>query len=385
MPTALPITGRPIRIAVVGLGTISELTLPPYLERDDVVIVGLCDHDAERVARWHEVWPDALATTDLAELLTVDADVIDVLVPTPAHAEVVCTVLDAGFHVQVQKPIARNLEDADRMLAAAARTGAMLRVMEDYVFYPPIVTLRDVLASGEIGEPAGIHMKIVATGRGGWDVPMSSYRWQFEQAQDGRGMLVFDHGWHQLAVAIWLLGPVKRIFAWLGSTEIMPGIVMDAPATLVWEHTNGVRGVLDITFAPDTYFKSEYYTGDERIELTGTKGYARVNRISACGVQEPSVVVYHEGETRGYHAVADRPTDAFRASAEQTLAYLRSGEGQRVMDAPMSPTLCTTSAMALTSGTVRSVSCARVRTAAFDRIRWLSTFRSRQASSARRP
>ena len=47
---------------------------------------------------------------------------VDVLVPTPAHGEVVCRVLEAGRHVQVQKPLARSLEDADRMLAAAAAT-----------------------------------------------------------------------------------------------------------------------------------------------------------------------------------------------------------------------------------------------------------------------
>ena len=60
-------------------------------------------------------------------------------------------------------------------------------------------------------------------------------------------MMVFDHGWHQLAVAHWLFGPIRRIFGWMGATEIVPGIVMDAPSTLVWEHDNGVRAVLDIT------------------------------------------------------------------------------------------------------------------------------------------
>ena len=69
-------------------------------------------------------------------------------------------------------------------------------------------------------------------------------------------MMVFDHGWHQLAVATWLFGPIRRIFAWLGRTEIVPGIEMDAPSTLVWEHDNGVRAVLEISFAIDTYFRS---------------------------------------------------------------------------------------------------------------------------------
>jgi len=323
VPTPLPIVDRPVRLAVVGLGTISELALPPYVGDEAVEIVGLCDLDPVRVARWHAVFPDALATTDVEEVLRVDADVVDVLVPTPLHGDVVCRVLDAGFHVQVQKPIARTLEDADRMLATAARTGATLRVLEDYVFYPPLVALREVLESGEIGEPAGLHMKIVATGRGGWDVPMSSYVWQFEQARDGRGMLVFDHGWHQLAIAMWLLGPIERIFGWLGETEIVPGIVMDAPSTLVWQHASGVRAVLDITFAPDTFFHSDHYTGDERVELTGTKGFVRCNRISAYGIQEPSLVVYRDGETRARHALPDRLPDSFAASAAHGLAHFR--------------------------------------------------------------
>jgi predicted dehydrogenase len=325
MPTPLPIGDRPVRIAVVGLGTISELALPAYARRTDVEIVGLCDLDEARVARWREVFPAARAAAGLDDLLGTEADVVDVLVPTPAHADVVCRVLEAGYHVQVQKPIARSLDDADRMLETAERAGAWLRVLEDYVFYPPLVALRDVLLSGEIGDPAGLHMKIVATGRGGWDVPMSSYEWQFEQARDGRGMLVFDHGWHQLAVATWLLGPVRRIFGWLGATEIVPGILMDAPSTLVWEHANGVRAVLDITFAPDTFFRSEYYGGDERVEVTGTRGYARCNRISAAGVQEPSVVVYRDGESRSLHALDDRPPDAFDATARAGIDFLRHG------------------------------------------------------------
>jgi predicted dehydrogenase len=333
VPTPLPITGRPVRIAVVGLGTVSELVLPPYVGRDDVEIVGLCDPDPARRERWGAVWPDAGQFATFADMHPIDADVVDVLVPTPLHADVVCEVLDAGYHVQVQKPLARTLADADRMLDRAAKHGAVLRVLEDYLFFPPIATLKDVLESGDIGAPAGLHMKIVATGRGGWDVPMSSFQWIFEQAQkDGMGLLVFDHGWHQLAVAMWLLGDVRRIFAWIGETEIVPGIVMDAPATIVWEHTNDVRGVLEITFAPDTYFRSEYYTGDERVELTGTKGSVRCNRISAFGVQEPSVEVYCEGEVRGFHALDDTPPVGFERSTQHAVEHFTGTTDSLLLD-----------------------------------------------------
>jgi predicted dehydrogenase len=348
-PTPLPITDRPVRLAVVGLGQISELVLPTYLHRDDVEIVGLCDRDPAKVARWAEDLPDATGTTDLDALLALDADVVDVLVPTPAHGEVVCRVFEAGRHVQVQKPLARSLEDADRMLAAAAASGAALRVMEDYLFFPPIVALRDLVAAGEIGEPTSVHMKIVANGLGGWEVPASSYEWQFEQALDGRGMLVFDHGWHQLAVAHWLFGPVRRVLGWVGATEIVPGIVMDAPSTLVWEHHNGVRAVLDISFAPDMYLKSDHYTGDERIEVTGRAGYARCNRISAHGIQEPSVVLYRDGVLRGFHAIDDHPMDAFGGSTDHVLAWFRGERSELVMDGARSREVLVTLLAALES------------------------------------
>jgi predicted dehydrogenase len=332
MPTPLPVPAdRPLRIAVVGLGQIAELVLPTYLERDDVAIVGLCDRDDAQLQRWRPECPDARATTSLDELLTVDADVVDVLVPTPAHAEVVERVFAAGYHVQVQKPLARDLDGARRMLTAREAAGATLRVLEDYLFFPPLVKMRDLLAAGEIGDPVAVHMKIVATGRGGWELPERSLRWQFEQMLDGRGMMVFDHGWHQLAVASWLFGPIRRIFAWLGETEIVPGIVMDAPSTLVWEHENGVRAVLEISFAIDMYFRSSHYTGDERIEVTGTRGYVRTNRISAQGVQEPAVVLYRDGVTSEFHDLDDRPPDAFRASTAHALAWYRGEVVEPIM------------------------------------------------------
>jgi predicted dehydrogenase len=101
---------------------------------------------------------------------------------------------------------------------------------------------------------------------------------------------------------------------------------MDAPSTIVWEHTNGVRAVLDISFALDMYFRSSHYTGDERIEVTGRRGYVRTNRISAQGVQEPAVVLYRDGEIREFHDVDDRPPDAFRASTAHALAFYRGEE-----------------------------------------------------------
>jgi|GEM_PF-6896901 len=168
---------------------------------------------------------------------------------------------------------------------------------------------------------------MVASGRGGWDVPSDTYQRQFEQAQHGRGTLLFDDGWHKLSTALWLFGPVKEVRAWIGSTEVVPGIDVDAPTTVVWEHVNGVRGVWDITLAVDMYLRSDYYTNDERWEVTGRRGFARVNRCTARGIQQPSFEIYLDGETHAFHALDDDWASSFRDSGRYWLRWLRTGNG----------------------------------------------------------
>jgi predicted dehydrogenase len=199
--------------------------------------------------------------------------------------------------------------------------------MENYLFYQPLQKLKEVVDSGLIGEVNGYHMKMVASGRGGWEVPASSYEWQFQQMKNGRGILVFDDGWHKVSTALWLFGPVREVRAWVGCTEVVPGIEVDAPTTVIWEHHNGIRGVWDITLAVDMYLRSDYYTNDERWEVTGRSGYARVNRCTARGIQEPSLEVYADGEMRSYHALDDDWASSFRDSGRHWLRWLHHGEG----------------------------------------------------------
>jgi len=329
---AVPIPlGRPARVGIVGLGKVYDLTIRGYVDNSDAEIVALCDSDADRLAERGTQWPSAERFTDYDEFLRSDMDVVEVLVPTPAHCEVVVRAFDAGFHVNVQKPIANSLAEVDRMLAARDRAGAHLRVMENFIHYEPLRVLKKVVESGEIGAPAGFHMKMVATGQGGWDVPSATWEWQFAQARAGRGILVFDDGWHKFSVARWLFGPVREVMAWIGETVVVEGlVVIDAPSTIMWTHANGVRGVWDITFAPDTLMKSDYYTNDERFEVTGRRGFVRVNRCTSLGIQQPSVEVYRDGEVRAFHALDDDWGASFETQTREYHRFVVDG-GREVL------------------------------------------------------
>ena len=320
---------RPVRAAFVGLGRIYDLNVLAYTDNPDVEVVALVDPNEERRVQRQRDWPEAAVFASTGELaasgLAVDA--VEALLPIPLHADGVIELLGHGWHVNLQKPMCNDLANAQRMIDAAVANGRVLRVMENYLFYEPLQQLKSVVESGEIGEVSGYHLKMVGSGRGGWDVPLSSYRVQFEQMKRGRGVLVFDDGWHKLATALWLFGPVREVRAWIGNTEVVPGVDIDAPTSIMWEHDNGIRGVWDITVAPDLYLRSDYYTNDERWEVTGRRGFARVNRCTGRGIQQPSLEVYVDGEMRSAHALDDDWASSFRESGRHWLRWLRTGAG----------------------------------------------------------
>jgi predicted dehydrogenase len=320
---------RPVRAAIVGLGRIYDLNVRAYLDNPDADVVALVDPSEERRQQRQTDWPDARTFASAAELAAsgLEVDAVEALLPIPLHTDGVIELLGYGWHVNLQKPMCNDLADARRMLEAARAGERQLRVMENYVFYEPLRKLKETVESGELGQVSGYHMKMVASGRGGWDVPGSTYDWQFQQAQRGRGVLVFDDGWHKLATAIWLFGPIAEVRAWIGNTEVIEGIGVDAPSTLVFEHRNGIRGVLDITLAVDMYLRSDYYTNDERWEVTGRRGFARVNRCTGRGIQQPSLEVYVDGEMRSFHALDDDWASSFRDSGRHWLRWLHTGEG----------------------------------------------------------
>src|SRR5688572_32414051 len=80
-------------------------------------------------------------TVDWRELIG-RVDAVSLAVPTEAHCEIACGLLEAGIHVLVEKPISRTLEEADRMIAAAEQGRAILQVGHLERFNPAMAALR---------------------------------------------------------------------------------------------------------------------------------------------------------------------------------------------------------------------------------------------------
>jgi predicted dehydrogenase len=132
-----------LRTAVIGVGHLGRQHARIHATlaaEGQTQFVSVCDLD-EETARNIASERDTEWTTDWQKLIG-RCDAVSLAVPTESHAEIACPLLEAGVHVLVEKPIARSLEEADRMISAAQKSGALLQVGHLERFNPALVALR---------------------------------------------------------------------------------------------------------------------------------------------------------------------------------------------------------------------------------------------------
>jgi predicted dehydrogenase len=324
-----------LRIGFVGLGRVFDLNVRGYSHHPEAEIAALCERDPALLARRAAEHPNAQATGDLEEFLRADLDVVEILTPHPLHEAMTIAALAAGAHVSVQKPMAMTLAECDRMIAAADASGRRLKVFENFIFYPPLVRARQLLREGAIGKPLHFRMKVVMADRAqAWPVPEEASRWRHALAAEGRGgPIVFDHGHHMMAVALWLFGDVRDGFACIERTQTSSG-VYDAPATLTWRHTDPpVHGVWDVSLALKMTLRTDYYADAERFEIQGEEGIIQVTRCSDRMLEEPALTLYRDGEVRAFHNLQSDWGGSFAHSTRHFLGVLAGREPQEALTA----------------------------------------------------
>lgn len=327
----------PIRAAIVGCGRISDLHQLGYRDQEDAQIVAVCDSNKGRAREKAAAWGVQRVYTDYEQVLADgDIDLVELLTPHHLHCSQTVDACAAGKHVSVQKPMALSAAEADRMIDAAEEAGVMLRVYENFVYYAPAVRAKEMIEAGEIGDVRAVRMHVsTGTADTAWKVPLSAWAWRFNKKKSGGGPLVFDHGYHLFSIAIFLGGPVERVYAWIDETPVMQaaGLVkIDAPAVIMFQYAAARRyGVFDVEHTPKMRIYSDYYADDDRIEVIGEKGILFINRYTAKTVDLPPLMLFKEGRTTAVDVDGVEWHDSFIAATQDCIAQLKVG-GQPRLD-----------------------------------------------------
>ncbi len=293
-----------LRVAFIGTGRISDLHALAYLDDERAELVALCDSNLELARERARKWgvPPTRVFSNYHDLLALeDIDLVEILLPHHLHYQATLDAARAGKHISVQKPMALNLAQADEMIAAAREADVILKVYENFIFYPPVQRAKALIDNGEIGDLLTIRIKSNSgISQTEWHVPASARAWRLNPEECGGGPLVFDDGHHKFALGWHFMGMAKEVHAWIGRTEVAPGEFLDAPAIVSWKFTNNRYGSLEAVYSPELQLDTQHYAQDDRVEITGSKGVIWVTRGHGKMMDLPPVLMYKDRGTCGF-------------------------------------------------------------------------------------
>jgi len=134
---------KKIRVAVVGAGEFGRHHARVYRELETVELVGVYDEDAQRAAAVAAEFQAPVLQS--LEGLRGRADAVSVAVPTIAHAQVGCRLLEMRLDVLVEKPMAADLTEADALLETARKNKRILQVGHVERFNPAVQAVQPIL------------------------------------------------------------------------------------------------------------------------------------------------------------------------------------------------------------------------------------------------
>ena len=156
---------RPVRVAVVGLGYWGPNLVRNLFELEHTEAVAVCDARAPAIETVRRRFPTLRGTTRFEDVLAdPDVEAVAIATPVSTHYRLAEAALKAGKHVFIEKPLAASSTEGKRLVRLASRLGLVLMPGHTFLYSPPVVTIEQLIRSGEIGDIYFISMSRVNLG-----------------------------------------------------------------------------------------------------------------------------------------------------------------------------------------------------------------------------
>lgn len=196
-----------VKIGVAGFGYWGPKLVRNLREMPGADLRSVVDLDAERLARVRAQYPGLQTTQSYDELLGSDVDAVVVATPIRTHFRLAKAALLAGKHVMVEKPLTATSAEGEELVDLAARMGLVLMVGHTFEYNAGIRALRDIVASGELGEIYYVDMARLNLGLFQADINV-----------------LWDLAPHDLSILLYVLQRDPVAVSARGTASVTPGI-----------------------------------------------------------------------------------------------------------------------------------------------------------------
>ena len=218
---------QPLRLGVVGVGTIALRGLLPHLTQEDVSdrvqVQALCDPVEERAAATAARYRIPRAYASIAELLAdEEIDAVTIATPIGLHHEHCRASLEAGKHVHVNKTFCTTVAEANELIELARRQGLRIVASPGEVLRPQLARARQLIEEGAIGDLSWVICGGAFESYHEQDEPERLHApggaainpaWYFRKPGGGPMYDITVYALHQLTT---VLGPARRVAAMSG-------------------------------------------------------------------------------------------------------------------------------------------------------------------------
>ena len=267
-----------IKIAVIGVGNISESHINGYKNNATVELYAFCDINETQLKKQGEKYGVTRLYTDMNDLLALpEIDAVSVCTWNAAHAPCTIAALNAGKHVLCEKPMSVNKELAMEMQAAAEKNGKVLMIGFVRRFGNDCAVLQDFINNDFFGEL--YYAKATYLRRKG-----NPGGWFADKARSGGGPII-DLGVHVIDLTRYLMGNPKPVSVYAVSSQRLgdrkfiktgPGWVPeDAKEDDVCTVEDFATALIRYDNGACTFLETSYDLNGEDIgkkQLFGTKG-----------------------------------------------------------------------------------------------------------------
>lgn len=256
-----------VRWGIIGNARINRRLVPGLQLAPNAELIGVASRTAESAEQAAAKWgaPKAYASY---EALLADPEIEAVYIPLPnnLHAEWAIKAAEAGKHALVEKPIALNVADVERITEAAERNNVLVMEAYVYIYHPQHTRVRQLIDNGTIGEMRLFHASLAF-------VPDFS-KFNIRLVPELGGGATWDVGCYGVSASRLLFG--REPLSVYAEASSRPGTSVDTSVAAILDYGDGHRALLDYSFE---YGRNSFY------EVYGTNGSIAIDNMW----QEPNV------------------------------------------------------------------------------------------------
>lgn len=229
-----------LRVAVIGIGEIAQKGHLPGFVKAGAQVSAVCSKSNPQLEKIAEQYQAQRAYRDWREMLEAGGfDAVSVCTPPFLHCDMAVESARKGYHVLVEKPMAITLAECDRMIKTADEAEVLLMVSHNQRFMAVHQIAKDIMVSGELGQPYLVHSVF---GHPGPEIWSPKQEWYFKPELAGLGVMA-DLGYHKIDLMTWMTGQeVAEISAFTRTFEKQT--TLEDTVVFALRFTGGALGTL---------------------------------------------------------------------------------------------------------------------------------------------